>query len=357
MTDGERSLRAMLGALDEVVFLLDERGRHLESHGRLLEALGAGPPLGKTLAELFGADGEAAHERARQCALSGAPTSYDWVAATPRGPRLLQTSLAPVADAPGQVAGVTRDLSDHCVAQASFMIEEQVGHTADLVGALAHEINNPLASVMANLDVVLQLQARRGAAAMPDTLIESLADAHEAAERIRRIIRDLRILGRAEREAVQPVDVEEAIDGALRVAFHQIGLRCRVEKRFTRPPRVAATPTRLARLFLDLVLHSTSGREDAPALSIATRCDDSRVLVEITDGGPTLSDDVRRRAFTPFFMTCPASGRNPIGLALCNDIATSFGGAIEVHPVPGVGNRFVVALPVAGPPNLNTGQV
>src|SRR5262249_49649878 len=150
-----------------------------------------------------------------------------------------------------------------------------------------HEINNPLAAVIANLDYAI-VSFRTG-----DTgeLQTSLVEAREASDRVRQIVRDLKIFSRSEDvERRGPVDVQRIMESALRMAWKQIPPGARLVKEYTPVPRVLANEARLGQVFLNLVVNAahaiSEGRVEKNEIRVQTGvAADGRVSVEVRDTG------------------------------------------------------------------------
>lgn len=179
-----------------------------------------------------------------------------------------------------------------------------------------------------------------------------LADALEAAERIRNVSRDLRIFSRAQEEGQETVDVQRVLESTLRMAQNEIRHRARLITEFGPVPPVEANESRLGQVFLNLVVNAAQsmdeGRADVNEILVRTEVDDvGRVAVEIQDTGSGMPPEVIRRLFTPFFTTKPVGVGTGLGLSICHRIVASFGGEIEVESAVGVGSTFRVLLPAS----------
>jgi C4-dicarboxylate-specific signal transduction histidine kinase len=200
---------------------------------------------------------------------------------------------------------------------------------------------------MANLDAALHLEAGAGRGG-PDDPGEILKDARQAAERMRQMIRDLRIHAASEREPEQLVDVDSTVELAARVAARQIGLVRRVVKQLGAPPPVRGSRSRLAHAFLELMLWATrhGARGSAlPDLLLATRATDAEVVIEIGCDGAPLPPELQRRFLTPYVLGVPALVGHAVALASCRAVIVAHGGRIEA--LADEGARVQLVLPRA----------
>jgi signal transduction histidine kinase/CheY-like chemotaxis protein len=237
--------------------------------------------------------------------------------------------------------------------EMQLMVSDRMASVGILAASVAHEINNPLASVVVNLDLALQdLAAANASGIIPPELLEELADAKQAAERVRVIVRDLRVFSRAQEDKRGPVDVENVIDSSVRMAWNEIRHRARLVRRYASPPAIEASESRLGQVFLNLIVNAAQaireGDYQSNVITISTSLDQSnRVLVTIEDTGSGMSPETQKRLFTPFFTTKPAGVGTGLGLALCKKIVDSLGGEISWQSEVGKGTKFTLAFPAS----------
>jgi CheY-like chemotaxis protein len=217
-----------------------------------------------------------------------------------------------------------------------------------LAAGVAHEINNPLASVMANLELAVRDVQSLGPSA-PAELLDELTDARDAAERVRRIVRDLKIFSRADEDARGTVDVEHALDSALRMAWNEIRHRAKLVKQFEKVPPVEANEARLAQVFLNLIVNAVQaideGASDRNVITVRLGLDPrGQVMVSVRDTGAGMAPSLQARLFTPFVTTKPAGVGTGLGLSICHRIVTALGGTISVSSELGKGSEFTVCL-------------
>jgi signal transduction histidine kinase len=249
-----------------------------------------------------------------------------------------------------------KDRAERTKMQEQLMMSDRMVSMGTLAAGVAHEINNPLASVMANIELAAADIANRAAKlGMGDDfneLREELDDARVGAERIRNIVRDLKIFSRAEEDERGVVDVHRILDSTLRMAWNEIRHRAQLVKSYGEIPPVQANESRLGQVFLNLVVNAaqaiTEGRAESNAIHISTRADrEGWVIVEVADTGPGIPPEVLARLFTPFFTTKAVGEGTGLGLSICHRIVTSLGGLISVDSQMGKGTTFRVSLPPA----------
>jgi signal transduction histidine kinase len=239
-----------------------------------------------------------------------------------------------------------------------------------LAAGVAHEINNPLAAVVANLELALttvdQLVAQSRAtatlspAAQPAApagralaeLRAELADARDAAGHVRQIVRAVRDFCRPEEEQPEIIDVRDVIDLSLRMAATEMRARARLVKQCDTMPLVRTTALRLGQVFVNLLINAAQAIEAGdPArqeIRIVTRTDNRGwAQVAISDSGVGIPPENLARVFIPFFTTKPGGVGSGLGLPICQRIVEELGGRIELESRPGQGTTVTVSLPPA----------
>jgi signal transduction histidine kinase len=254
----------------------------------------------------------------------------------------------------GRVSGavlLARDITEKKQAETRLLVSERMASLGMLAAGVAHELNNPLVSVIANLELAMRDTAGLSVAPLSDDLPEILKDARDGAERVRYIVRDLRIFSRQEDEERGPVQVERVLESTLRIAATEIRHRARLVTSYAGVPPVDGSEGRLGQVFLNLIVNAAQalpeGRFEENEIRVATSLDEcGRVMVSIADTGPGIPVDVQRRMFTPFFTTKPAGvgTGTGLGLCICQRIITSFGGKIWFESMSGRGTVFRVLL-------------
>jgi signal transduction histidine kinase len=228
-----------------------------------------------------------------------------------------------------------------------------------LAAGVAHEINNPLAFVRANL-VHLQTLAERVDKlveldpAGPDAdLLELGSVVEESLEgvvRIARIVNDMLRFSRVPEEAAEAVDVNDVIRSALRLAAFDRNNAVAVEQRLAEGlPPVRGSANRLVQVLLNLLLNANqalAGRPDARVVAESGR-DGRSVLVQVRDNGPGIPEEHRHRVFDPFFTTRAPGEGTGLGLSIAFDIIREHGGELELGAAPEGGACFTIRLPAA----------
>ena len=245
-----------------------------------------------------------------------------------------------------------RDVTEYNKLQAQLIVSDRMASIGTLAAGVAHEINNPLAAVLGNLEYIRESLAEvPEAMAFRTAMAAALADAIEAAHRVRFIVRDLKIFGRGpSEESAGPVNLRAILESSLRMAHSEVRDRARVVTSYGEVPAVAGNEARLGQVFLNLIINAaqaiTEARIEQNEIRVVTQLVSDRVVVEVHDTGRGIPPEVIGRIFDAFFTTKAVGVGMGLGLAICYRIVTDMGGELTVASVLGVGTTFRVALPI-----------
>jgi len=145
---------------------------------------------------------------------------------------------------------------------------------------------------------------------------------------------------------VQAVDVNLSLDHALRIAERRLRGRVEIVREYRELPKIAAEPDRLAQVFLHLINNASEAMNGSGKLSVATRASGNQIEIDVGDTGPGISDDMLPVIFDPFVTTKSADAAGGIGLTVVREIVNGLGGSVRVRTKAGAGSVFTVVLPV-----------
>ncbi|HEY7724670.1 MAG TPA: ATP-binding protein, partial [Anaeromyxobacteraceae bacterium] len=353
LLEREREARAVFENTLDALVTLDDGGRLVDANptaclllGRPLQAL-----RGLDLAGLFGASGQPLRAEWPRL-VEGARVAGELEVAAAGGPRVVEYSgVSRIL--PSRHLLVMRDVTSDRQMRSRLALADRMASVGTLAAGVAHELNNPLSYVVANLTFVaesLQRLARAADEAGPaGELSDAVREAREGAERMRAIIRDLKTFSRVAEAGTGPVDLRGVLESCISIAWNEIRHRARFVRELAEVPPVRGDEGRLGQVFLNLLVNAAQaiaeGQADKNEIRLATRLrPDGRVAVELRDTGCGIPAENLTRIFDPFFTTKPVGEGTGLGLTICHNIVTSLGGAIEVDSEPGQGSVFRVVL-------------
>ncbi|MBU8898520.1 sensor histidine kinase [Corallococcus sp. H22C18031201] len=272
--------------------------------------------------------------------------------------RYWELSVAQLWDPPG-LRVFSRDVTLRKQLEARLIQSDRLSALGSLAAAVGHEMNNPLAFVLANLSYMreeldrLKGSLRDGGGARAtelDGVMEALSDTLEGATRLKHIVQDLRTLSRKPPEHQARVEVQPVLEHALKLIRGELQHRARLERDFHELSAVDADEARLSQLFLNLLLNAIHAMDPADAATNVLRVaaytgPDGEVVVEVQDSGKGLSPELLSRIFEPFATARPNS--TGLGLSVSHAIATGLGGTLRAESREGRGTLLTVTLPAA----------
>ena len=253
-----------------------------------------------------------------------------------------------------QVVLTYSDITDRRGFEARLAVTDRLAAMGTLAAGIAHEINNPLAYITANLAYAEEELGDPAALTDPRRLMEirlALQEARDGATRVRNIVTDMRALARGDKMH-RPTDVIHVLKAAIAALASELRPRARLVTRLNPLPPVNADEARLGQVFISLLLNASEAMtSDAPAdneITVTTATDGHRsVTVEVRDTGVGIPPELHQRIFEPFFNANPVGKGKGLGLAICHHIITEMGGTITVESVPNEGTTFKVTLPTS----------
>ena len=305
-------------------------------------------------------------------------------------------SCSPLLDAAGETLGaiaIFQDLSEVKQLERQAMQSEKMASIGQLAAGVAHEINNPVGFIRANLfqmseyledlqGVWTELEAlqlaissgentdviRAKSAALKDVsnkidldyvrsdFTKAVGESQEGSERIRHIVKDLRDFSRQDSAKSELADINECLESTANIVWTMAKHAVTLEKDLGVLPKLRCYPMQLKQVFMNLLHNASQAIEERIAeeeidevtsgeVVVRTFCKDGGVGITITDNGTGVAPEHMARIFDPFFTTKEVGAGTGLGLSTSYNIVARHGGNISVSSEVGKGTTFDIWLP------------
>ncbi len=259
------------------------------------------------------------------------------------GDRILQVTAMPTAGTEGAVL-VFEDQTDKRRLQEQLIQSEKLSAIGQLIAGVAHDLNNPLASVVGFSDFLSE------SGEVPPALAEPLQVIRQEAERAATIVKNLLSFARRQEGAHQLQPVQPILESTLALLRNQLMANKAEATLEVEPdlPQIEVNANQIKQIFVNLINNASqaiaSASRGGRIRVVAKRWLDG-VAVSIADDGPGIPDEIASRVFEPFFTTKPEGEGTGLGLSVCQGIVKEHGGRITLETSPGAGATFTVELP------------
>jgi PAS domain S-box-containing protein len=356
-------LEATFESMVDGVVLLGAKGIIQNANGAMARLLGRdrGELVGKPIDALLAESERAFADGLRDLATMTSFRSRDTLFLPANGePIRIAVNGSPHRSADGALLGivlVARDDRELRELEAQLQVADRLATMGTVAAGVAHEINNPLAFVMSNLQFV-----SAEVAALADTgslsqerivdVMKALAASREGARRVKDIVGDLRTFSRAESAASAQLEVNALLDSALALVHNELRHHARITKEYGAAPPVIANEGRLVQVFLNMLQNAAQsipvGSVESHEIRVVTGTDPTgAAFVAFHDTGCGIPAEQLPHIFDLFFTTKTVGGGTGLGLSICHRIVESAGGRIEVKSTVGAGSVFRIVLPAA----------
>lgn len=230
---------------------------------------------------------------------------------------------------------------------------EKLAAMGTLAAGVAHEVNNPLASISS---LIQMMQAQTN---LDEDTSDKLRLIQTQITRITQVTKDMMDFARVRPAAKSLININEISETALRLAsFDKSFQRLKLQKNYDQNlPKIFADSDQLQQVFLNLFLNARDAMPNGGEISIQTTVNNESVKIIIADNGIGIDENSLKQIFDPFFTTKPTGKGTGLGLAVCYGIITAHGGKIEVSNNNSHGTRFTIKLPIERENSINLSSV
>ncbi|MBA7664702.1 Adaptive-response sensory-kinase SasA [subsurface metagenome] len=260
----------------------------------------------------------------------------------------LAISTSPIFNENGEVVAsvhLIRDITERKRMEGQLIITDRLASIGELSSGIAHELNNPLTSVIGFSELLLDKD-------VPDDVKEDLEVINREAKRTAGVVRNLLTFARKHEAEKKPVDIHNIIQKVLELrAYEQKVSNIEVNTRFAPDlPEITADGFQLQQVFINIIINAEHFMIEAHrrgTLTITTERVGDIIRASFADDGPGIAKENLGHLFDPFFTTKEVGKGTGLGLSICYGIITEHGGRIYAESKLGKGATFVVELPIS----------
>jgi PAS domain S-box-containing protein len=388
-----RFTQEIINAIPTPVFYLDRVGHYIGCN-RAFEQFFGMPQhelINRSIQGINPMKPHELHERMdRECLTNNQPCRYEARLANFKGEAIdvIITKAPYLADKgkSGGIVGTFTDITERKQnenmlqqMQSQVIQQEKMASIGQLAAGVAHEINNPMGFISSNLtslskyadrfdEYIAALQQSLGSCPThPDTVEidklrqklkvdylisdvrELVNESLDGANRVRRIVQDLKSFSRVDQKECCRTNLNEALETTINIAWNELKYIATLDRNFGDIPEILCYPQQLNQVFLNLLVNAAQAMEKQGNIIVSSWSDDDHVFVSVKDNGKGMPKEVQKRVFEPFFTTKEAGKGTGLGLSISADIIRKHGGELSVESELGAGTTFIVQLPLNSP--------
>jgi signal transduction histidine kinase len=264
-------------------------------------------------------------------------------------------------------------LEERIQMEEQFVHNEKMSTLGQMMAGISHELKNPTTFIHSNLNnlkkfisKILDIIDKFDQMNLPDyvaeeinaykkennfdylkqripTMIERTAD---GAERLKKILLDLKLFYRKDAESFEMADINAAIESSINIIIHEYKDRVTLEKDLGYLPDVECNITKLNQVFVNFLINACHAIEGNGQITVRTQSHDNQVEISIEDSGCGMPESVQKQIFQPFYTTKPGTLGSGLGLSISSKIIKAHGGTISVESTEGKGSTFTIIIPV-----------
>jgi PAS domain S-box-containing protein len=344
----------LLESFPDLILVLDLNGTYTFVSARIRELLGYGPEqlIGKSVDDVENTSPELAKLYHTVAAGESTKTSCEYGSRHKDGNwRTMLGMASPLLDAEGKPTGViisVRDVTTAKKLEQQIIQSERLAAMGQMIGGFAHELNNPLTSILGMAELLQETETSQGAR-------KQLAVLHKEARRAAEIVQNLQYFARPPAPGRSQVNLNEIVQRTVQMQAYPLRKSNITVDFLPEPniPAIIADPNQLMQVFLNLLLNAEQAiRESREKGTIRVRMGRKQesVWIIFQDDGPGIAPENLTHIFDPFFTTKRPGRGTGLGLSICKTVLREHGGNIEAASAPDGGAVFTITLPVSKEP-------
>jgi len=239
--------------------------------------------------------------------------------------------------------------------QSQLIQSEKMSSLGQLVAGVAHELNNPIGYLYANMKelqkyIDLLNQSKDGKIGiapeyLKDDIDQVIKESIEGSERVKSIVENLRKFSRLDEAEFKYADIHEGLDSTIMLVKKKLSDRIQIHKKYTVLPMVSCMPGHLNQVFLNMLLNAIQAIEKEGNIWISTDLKNDNIVIKFKDDGIGIPKKNIDRLFEPFFTTKPIGTGTGLGLSISYGIIQEHGGGIKVKSKKKNGTTFIISIP------------
>ncbi|SHJ43737.1 His Kinase A (phospho-acceptor) domain-containing protein [Desulfatibacillum alkenivorans DSM 16219] len=274
--------------------------------------------------------------------------------------------------------------------QEMLLLQEKMASIGQLAAGVAHEINNPTGFISSNLnslkeygadfkllfskyrDLVKAIHDSHTGDCIPaqvqekldevrkteqdidvdfllDDILTLVDESMDGADRIKKIVQDLKDFAHPEKHAIQYSDLNRVMDSTLNIVRNELKYKTLVKREYGSMEEVPCYPQQIGQVFMNLLVNAVQAMESSGEIHIKTYMEEDFAVVEIRDTGSGIAPENISRIFDPFFTTKEVGQGTGLGLNVAYKIIARHHGSIKADSQPGEGTCFTIKIPKENP--------
>jgi len=276
-------------------------------------------------------------------------------------------------------ARVAEEVNKNREKDSIMLQQDKLASIGQLAAGVAHEINNPIGFIMSNLgtlknyaevekkylsaledtiriycpeeeskqleEIYKRLDIKFILDDIPPLILESL----EGAERVKRIVLDLKDFARTDENHLKETDLNKCVQSTANIVRNEIRYVADLDLQLGNIPLIFCNPQQINQVIANLLVNAAHAIDGHGSITVSTSIESDNVLLSVADTGRGIPAENRTRIFDPFFTTKDVGKGTGLGLSISYDIVRKHGGEITLASEPGAGTTFMIRLPISGP--------
>ena len=256
--------------------------------------------------------------------------------------------------------------------------QDKLAAIGQLAAGVAHEINNPMGFIMSNIATLKnytgagqkymnaleealegrcpeeqrkQLEELRQGLDIPFILQDLpilLSESLDGAERVKRIVLDLKDFARIDEDKMSETDLNQCVQSTANIVRNEIKYVADLELQLNEIPMIVCNPQQINQVIANMLVNASQAMDKHGAITVTSRHEGEEIVLSISDTGRGMTEEVQKRIFEPFFTTKDIGKGTGLGLSITYDIIKKHGGAITLESELGIGTTFTIRLPIKG---------